>query len=153
MALIISLGSNIGDRQQYIDKARSSLQLIFNLEAQSHIYQSKAVDYTDQPDFYNQLLQFSLPDVTPLQALDHILGIEKALGRERTVPKGPRNIDIDIIFWQLDDIDCTDLTIPHPRLFSRSFIVIPLRELPYYDILCKTFTFSDHFPVNATPID
>ncbi|MBT3236829.1 MAG: 2-amino-4-hydroxy-6-hydroxymethyldihydropteridine diphosphokinase [Bdellovibrionales bacterium] len=144
--LIISLGSNQGDRSANLDLAVQLLEQNFVMKGQSRVYESRAVDYTDQPNFYNQLLEFVLPAMPQENILKIVLNIENKMGRRRGIPKGPRNIDIDLIFAGIMPFKGPDLVLPHPRLFDRSFIVIPLRELPSYPLLCKIYDFPQSFP-------
>ena len=152
MALIIATGSNTGDSFAHLERAKHELQKHFKLVAQSRVYTSKAVDYTEQPDFLNQVLQFEEPSIPPEQIMQVLLKIEIKLGRVRDVPKGPRTIDLDLLFLGLKRVDLDGLDVPHPRLFERSFVVLPLQELPYYETLSQNFTFSDSFEIVATPI-
>jgi 2-amino-4-hydroxy-6-hydroxymethyldihydropteridine diphosphokinase len=145
MSFLIATGSNLGDRQQNLVLALGQLQKKFTLIKTSHIYESKAVDYEKQPDFLNQVIEFKIPKVAPQQALEQCLKIEKELGRLRGIDKGPRTVDIDILFWGLSSVDEKTLTIPHPRLFERSFIVFPLKELPYFKTLEKHYPFPSTF--------
>ncbi len=153
MSLIISLGTNLGNKSENLNLAKLELQKNFVLKQESTIYQSKAVDYTEQPSFLNQILEFELPELKPISVLNIALEIEKRLGRRRDIPKGPRTIDIDILFWGLDIIDMPDLNVPHPRLFERSFIVLPLKELAFYNTLQQKFSFPQVFCNEAFPLE
>jgi 2-amino-4-hydroxy-6-hydroxymethyldihydropteridine diphosphokinase len=84
--------------------------------------------------------------------MQHCLRIEKEMGRERDIPKGPRIIDIDILFWGTEQIDVPGLTIPHPRWAERSFVVYPLQELPYFETLKNHYKIPSEFSNTATPI-
>jgi 2-amino-4-hydroxy-6-hydroxymethyldihydropteridine diphosphokinase len=153
MSLIIATGSNLGSSRDTLALARIELSKHFKLIAQSRLYRSKAVDYESQPDFINQVLEFELPqdhDAPDILAL--ILSIEASLGRQRTIPKGPRTIDIDLLFFGLDHFSSDELVLPHPRLWNRSFVVRPLKELPFFATLDKHFTFPDQFAVEAFPL-
>lgn len=131
MALILALGSNIGDREAHIELAISHLNNHFHLTAVSCLYESAPVDYLDQPYFLNQLLEFASPKISPENVLKLVLTIENQMGRVRTIAKGPRVIDIDIIFFDDKKITTPKLTLPHPSWREREFIFIPLTELPY----------------------
>lgn len=145
MNMILSTGSNLGDRIHHLNEAKRSLSLIFKLVEESPIYESPAVDYLNQPDFLNQVLSFEIPSNSPDQVLKEILSIEKDLGRIRNINKGPRTVDIDILFWGDKVIKQENLEIPHPRLFERSFIVSPLKDLSGFAALSNTFQFKDKF--------
>lgn len=151
--LIIATGSNIGDKAANLNLAKTELSKHFRFIAESRIYCSDAYDYTDQPAFYNQVLQFELQSVLNYDYLiDKILLIEKELGRKRDIPKGPRIIDIDILFVDNDKFENEKLCIPHPRLFERSFVVLPLKELPYFQQLKNHFEFKRKFSIPAFPL-
>lgn len=152
MSLVISLGTNMGDKIQNLTQAETALSKHFTLIEKSRIYTSKAVDYLNQPDFYNQVLSFELPDKNPIEVLDILLCIEKEMGRKRDIPKGPRVIDLDLLFFATEKIDLPNLQVPHPRLFERSFIVFPLKELMVYNTLCNHFQFHDAFCNDAFPL-
>ena len=145
MSLILSTGSNLGDKQQFLEEAKRELSQHFELVAASRLYASAAVDYENQPDFLNQVLEFKVPDLNPQEVLSICLNIEKTKGRKRDINKGPRTLDIDILFWDTQKINDEGLFIPHPRLFERSFIVEPLSELPYFAVLKKFFNFPKSF--------
>lgn len=150
MSLIIGLGSNLGNRKLFLSKSISALSQIFKLVEVSSIYQSAAIEYTNQPDFLNQVAEFKLPDhLSPQEVLKTTMNIELKFGRNRVINKGPRNIDIDLLFWGLEKISTDSLSIPHPGVLSRSFVVKPLRELPYFSILKQHFDFPSSFEVDA----
>jgi 2-amino-4-hydroxy-6-hydroxymethyldihydropteridine diphosphokinase len=153
MSLIIASGSNIGDSLKFLDQARIILCQQYDLVAASRVYRSAAVDYTDQPDFFNQVLEFRLPEVNPLDVMNNLLQIEESLGRKRDLWRGPRTIDLDIIFWGLTRLESEPLIIPHPRWAERSFVVRPLEELPFFQTIKKCFTIPESFKVEAKPIN
>jgi 2-amino-4-hydroxy-6-hydroxymethyldihydropteridine diphosphokinase len=151
MSLIIASGSNIGNSLQNLKTARDHLAQVFQLQAESRIYTSPAVDYEDQPDFFNQVLEFALPKQTPQEVMQYLLQLEQDLGRVRAGWRGPRTIDLDIIFWGITNIDTPELTVPHPRWQERSFVVKPLQELPFFQTIEKCFTIPRLFKVDASP--
>lgn len=152
MSLIIATGSNLGNKIDHLKEARLKLQNELELIGQSRVFSSPAVDYENQPDFYNQLLEFKIPQMPPHDVIRLCLDIEKTMGRTRKIKRGPRNIDIDIIFWGLDSISLPELTVPHPRWSERSFIVLPLQELPYFETLAKHYKIPTSFKNTASPI-
>lgn len=152
MSLIIATGSNIGDSLSHLDAAKRLLSQEFTLIAASRIYKSAAVDYENQPDFFNQVLEFALPALTPEATLQYLLKVEQTMGRVRETWRGPRTIDIDIIFWGTDNITTEHLTVPHPRWMERSFVVKPLQELPFFQTIQNWFTIPKSFKVDAFPI-
>ncbi len=151
-SFFIATGSNLGDRLLNLNEAKSHLQKHFSLISESRVYDSAAVDYVDQPNFYNQVLEFELTSDNPETVMAFLLSIEKIMGRNRIIPKGPRLIDIDILFWGLEKIKTPNLEIPHPRLFERSFVVLPLSELPGFKILESHFNFNFSFGNHANAL-
>lgn len=152
MSLIVATGSNIGDSKIILKQISEELDRRFGLIAQSRIYVSKAVEYENQPDFFNQVLQLQMPASTPQEVMKELLFLEKSFGRNRNIPKGPRTLDLDIIFWNLETINEESLTIPHPRWMERSFVVKPLQELPFFQSVEKCFTIPRSFEIDAFPI-
>jgi 2-amino-4-hydroxy-6-hydroxymethyldihydropteridine diphosphokinase len=152
MSIFIATGTNLGDRLQNLNQVKEILSSKFSLIAESKIYESAAVDYENQPDFFNQVLEFHTPNISPDDCMRFLLETEKILGRTRIVPKGPRLIDIDILFWDELEISTEITQIPHPRLFTRSFVVLPLSELPGFKVLQEKFSFTFSFPNSATPL-
>jgi 2-amino-4-hydroxy-6-hydroxymethyldihydropteridine diphosphokinase len=152
MPLILATGSNFTQAHEHLEWARKSLGEHFHLVAASRVYHSKPVDYLDQPDFLNQVLQFSLPWQSPENVMKLLLELEVMRGRIRDKAKGPRSLDLDIIFWGLDIIHSENLITPHPRWIERSFVVRPLSELPFWHAIEKCFTIPKSFEVEATPL-
>jgi 2-amino-4-hydroxy-6-hydroxymethyldihydropteridine diphosphokinase len=129
MAMVyLALGSNIGDSLQYIGQAIGLLGSVVHDIQQAPVYVSKAVGYTDQADFMNTAIcgQTELSPQTLLQAIDTI---EQQIGRVRRFRWGPREIDIDIIFYEDRFIESKNLTIPHPAFRERDFVLQPLVDL------------------------
>lgn len=153
MSLFIATGSNLGDKKELLTIAKNKLSENLEFIAESRIYKSAAVDYENQPDFYNQVLEFKIPkDKNPSEVMSWLLEVEKIMGRTRVIDKGPRTIDIDMLFWDDLKLQGPHLILPHPRLFERSFVVLPLSELPGYSELKKTFHFNIVFNNSAEPI-
>lgn len=152
MSLIIATGSNIGNSQETLLEAKKRLSQHFKLLAESRIYTSQAVEYLNQPDFFNQVLEFEIPDLDPTTVMNCLLKIEKEFGRNRDIPKGPRTLDLDIIFWGLERIDNETLIVPHPRWMERSFVVKPFQELPFFQTVEKCFTIPRSFEIDAFPL-
>jgi 2-amino-4-hydroxy-6-hydroxymethyldihydropteridine diphosphokinase len=116
----MALGSNIADKQQYVLQAVSKLKAYTSNVRTASMYSSKAVGYTDQPDFLNTAVEVET-ELSPLELLKVIKKIEFRWG--------PREIDIDIIFYQDEVLELQELTIPHPRYMERDFVLKPLIEL------------------------
>lgn len=152
MSLIIATGSNIGHSLSILNQAKHELDRLFGLIAASRIYISKAVEYENQPDFFNQVLEFNLPALSPQEVMNILLETEKKFGRNRDIPKGPRTLDLDILFWGLESYNEPALIIPHPRWNQRSFVIKPLQELPFFQTIEKCFTIPKTFDVDASPI-
>lgn len=145
MSLIIATGSNLGDRLQNLNIATGKLSEKFKFIAQSDVFESPAIEYSQQPDFLNQVLEFEIPDDSPHETMQYLLRQELDMGRNRSIPKGPRIIDLDILFWKTDKINIPDLIVPHPRWSERSFVVYPLQQLPYFHTLQKHFIIPSEF--------
>ncbi len=152
MSLILATGSNIGDSRRVLHEAQERLDALFGLVAASRVYLSKAIEYENQPDFFNQVLELRLPALSPTNVMARLLELEHEFGRNRNIPKGPRTLDIDIIFWGLENYREPTLIIPHPRWPERSFVVRPLKELPFFQTVEKCFTIPNTFDVDAFPI-
>ncbi len=126
----LGLGSNLGDSRALLRQAAELLgERIGDLKG-SGLWLSKARYNTDQPDFINAVLT-GYCEMKPEEVLELIRGIEAALGRDRTSvpPKGARTIDIDILLYGDRIITTEDLTIPHPGMRERKFVLLPLAEL------------------------
>ncbi len=127
----IGLGSNLGDRAAYLLLGvRGMLDAGLDVIRLSSIYETDAVDYEDQPPFLNMVAELrgsTLP--APDQVMARLLRIEYALGRTRDVPKGPRTIDLDLLLFKDHLSDTEFLTLPHPQLPARRFVLVPLTEL------------------------
>jgi 2-amino-4-hydroxy-6-hydroxymethyldihydropteridine diphosphokinase len=149
MSLILGTGSNLGDKKENLRLAKEELSKIFNFVAESETYCSPAVDYLDQPSFYNQMLEFDLPTQSPDEIMKKILDIEQGLGRRRDIPKGPRIIDIDIIFWGVETHKTEMVIIPHPAWSQRSFVVNPLQQLPFFHVIKNHFIIPTTFNNSA----
>ncbi len=94
----------------------------------SSVYETAPVDLVDQPMFLNLVVEAETA-LLPRQLLSHIARLERSLGRRRTVAKGPRTIDIDILFYGSSVIESPDLMVPHPRIAERRFVLQPLSEI------------------------
>ena len=127
--IYLGLGSNIGDRASNLRAATGELAAggVRILRA-SPIYETEPVDYTQQRWFLNQVVEAET-ELFPVQLLSRIGKIESGLGRVRTVAKGPRTIDIDILFYGQAKIHSATLEIPHPRMAQRRFVLAPLADL------------------------
>ena len=152
MSLIIATGSNIQSPLLNLANAKDKLAAEFKLVAASRIYRSAAVDYENQPDFFNQVLEFEIPQREPDQVMQWLLESEKQMGRIRDISRGPRIIDLDILFWGLETHHTKLVQIPHPRWVERSFVIRPIQELPFFKTIEKCFTIPTTFQVEAFPV-
>lgn len=127
--LYLSLGSNKGDKVNNLEK---SCELISERMGQitrlSAFYETQAWGKTDQDDFVNQVAEIQT-SLSPQEVLEQIFYIEKSLGRAREEKWGPRIIDLDILYYSNEKIIEKDLTIPHPEIQNRNFVLIPLVEI------------------------
>lgn len=128
MQVYLGLGSNLGDRKANLEKALQLLGERLTILGVSSLYQTEPVGHQEQPMFFNAVCHAET-DLGPLQLLSLIKGIEAALGRVPSFSSGPRSIDVDILFYGDLTLDTGDLTIPHPRVGERAFVLIPLREI------------------------
>jgi 2-amino-4-hydroxy-6-hydroxymethyldihydropteridine diphosphokinase len=125
----LSLGSNVGDREANLRAALERLEAPdLHVKRVSPLYETEPVEYTDQRWFLNLAAEVET-DLFPMQLLARIGKIERALGRVRTVPKGPRTIDIDILLYGRAMVNSKTLEIPHPRIAERRFVLVPLADL------------------------
>jgi 2-amino-4-hydroxy-6-hydroxymethyldihydropteridine diphosphokinase len=127
--IFLSLGSNVGDREHNLLAAIDRLSTpTLQVLRTSPIYETEPVDYTAQRWFLNLVVEAET-SLFPRQLLSHTARIERELGRVRTVAKGPRTIDIDILLYGKAIVETLALQIPHPRLAERRFVLAPLADL------------------------
>ena len=125
----VGLGSNLGDREANLREAVRRLEAdAIRVVRRSSLYETEPRDIRDQPWFLNAAVEAET-DLFPLQLLARIQNIERAMGRRRITPKGPRNIDIDILFYGRSVIRTPELETPHPRIAERAFVLEPLVEI------------------------
>jgi 2-amino-4-hydroxy-6-hydroxymethyldihydropteridine diphosphokinase len=127
--IYLGLGSNVGDRE---DNLRSAIHHLsapdLDILRTSPVYETEPVDYTAQRWFLNLVVEAGT-SLFPMQLLSRIARIERELGRVRTVAKGPRTIDIDILLYGKAVVESATLEIPHPRMAERRFVLAPLADL------------------------
>ena len=128
----VGLGANLGEREQTLRRAVELLAAEAGIEvvAVSSLRETEPVGYLDQPAFLNGAVALET-DLSPRELLDRLLALERALGRVRgTGPRwGPRTIDLDLLLYGDVTVDEAGLTVPHPRLTERAFVLEPLLEL------------------------
>jgi len=126
--VFLGLGSNLGDKALNIRRAIELLRPYCEQIELSSLYKTAPVGYFDQDWFLNAVARVETK-LVPREILETIQRIEAELKRQRTIPNGPRTIDIDILFYNDWTIDDASLTVPHPRLEERVFVLAPLVEI------------------------
>ncbi len=129
----LSLGSNVGDREAHLRDAVARLGAAGRVAAVSSFYETEPVEFTNQPWFLNCAVALQTSQ-TPEQLMTALLRIEENMGRRRVQKKGPRSIDIDILLFRIREtedtiLDSPELTIPHPAMHQRRFVLEPLAEI------------------------
>lgn len=124
----LSVGSNLGNREQNLKEAVRRASTLGRVVAVSSFYETEPVEVTDQPWFLNCVLALETT-AEPAQLMRELLRIEHEMGRQRLVKKGPRSIDIDILLFGDAVVNTPDLTIPHPEMTRRRFVLEPLAEI------------------------
>ncbi|ABR48322.1 2-amino-4-hydroxy-6-hydroxymethyldihydropteridine pyrophosphokinase [Alkaliphilus metalliredigens QYMF] len=126
----LGLGSNMGDKKNYIDEAIQMLKQheCFTVTKISSYYETDPVGYEDQDVFLNVVVEGDTT-LTPYYLLGYCNGIEEALNRKRLIRWGPRTIDVDILLYENFTSRKKKLTVPHPRMTERAFVIIPLHEI------------------------
>lgn len=124
----LALGTNMGDRAGNLAQALKWLSPQVRILEQSPIYETPPWGYVDQPDFLNQVVMGET-DLVPKQLLRFLKGLEAHLGRRNSIRNGPRPIDLDILFYDDLILEMPGLSIPHPRMAGRGFVLLPLCDL------------------------
>jgi 2-amino-4-hydroxy-6-hydroxymethyldihydropteridine diphosphokinase len=127
-SVYLSLGSNLGDRAGNLNAAIERLRALGDVIAVSSFYETEPVEFTAQPWFLNCAVKLDT-EKTATQLLDGILDMEQQLGRRRGQQKGPRVIDLDILLFGDSIVKAHGLTIPHPAMQERRFVLEPLAEI------------------------
>lgn len=130
MKAYLSIGSNLGNRGDYLQAAVEKLDSHNGIEIYkvSSIYETEPWGLTEQPAFWNQALEIET-QLEPLELLKICQDVENTLGRERTLRWGPRTIDIDILLYGDMLCELPELTLPHPHMEARAFVMEPLKEI------------------------
>jgi 2-amino-4-hydroxy-6-hydroxymethyldihydropteridine diphosphokinase len=126
----IGLGSNLGDPAAQIRRAMQALAAMpeTRLVRRSSLYRNPPAGYLDQPEFVNAVARIETR-LAPRDLLEQLLAIERAHGRARDFPNGPRTLDLDILLYGERTVREPGLTIPHPRMLERAFVLVPLAEI------------------------
>ena len=128
MQVYLGLGSNLGDREAILSNGIDSLARKVVIEQVSSLYETEPVGYADQPWFLNAVIRGDT-ELNPEELLDFVKDIERDLGRKPSFRYGPRSMDIDILLYGDRVVETSKLTIPHPRLTERAFVLVPLAEV------------------------
>jgi 2-amino-4-hydroxy-6-hydroxymethyldihydropteridine diphosphokinase len=124
----LSLGSNLGEREENLHAAIAKLGELGDLVAVSSFYETEPMEVRSQPWFLNCAVAMKT-ELMPRQFLSRMLKIEQEMGRRRTLPKGPRTIDIDLLLFGNSIIHTSQLDVPHPAMHLRRFVLEPLAEI------------------------
>jgi 2-amino-4-hydroxy-6-hydroxymethyldihydropteridine diphosphokinase len=126
--VFIALGSNLGDRHENLQVAIESMHPEVRPLDCSSVYETPPWGYLDQPKFLNQVIKAET-QLSPSDLLDYLQVIESQIGRKETIRYGPRVIDLDLLFYDDEVIESPLLTIPHPRMENRAFVLLPIADL------------------------
>ena len=124
----LALGSNLGDRAANLNRAIHALPPAARLQERSPVYETPPWGFTDQPAFLNQVIE-ATTDLPPEELLAYLKELEVRMGRESTFQYGPRLIDLDILFYNDIVFRQGGLTIPHPHIQNRAFVLLPLADI------------------------
>ncbi len=124
----LGLGSNLGDRQDNLIQALQQMKSRVMVEEVSSFYETEPVGYLDQPRFINAVCLVST-ELSPQELFHFLKRVERRMGRQPAFRNAPRPIDVDILFYNGLILESPDLTIPHPRLAQRAFVLVPLVEI------------------------
>jgi 2-amino-4-hydroxy-6-hydroxymethyldihydropteridine diphosphokinase len=127
--VFLSLGSNVGDREQNLRQAIAALPAAgVAIRKVSSFYETEPVDFLDQPWFLNCVVQ-GTTTVPPVELLHTLREMERRMGSKKLIARGPRLIDLDILLYGQQTIDTPELQVPHPRMLTRRFVLEPLAEI------------------------
>ena len=124
----IGLGANLGDREGTLREAVNRLAKVGTITALSSLYETEPVGYRDQPPFLNAVVALQT-GLTPQELMRELLAIEQAMGRQRAFRNAPRTLDLDVLLFGDAVIETPELTVPHPRMHERAFVLVPLAEI------------------------
>ena len=142
MHMLLGLGANLGHPVETLQAALAALDRVPSITVcrRASFYRTAPVGYTDQPTFTNTVAEIDTT-LSPAAVLGICLGIEAALGRERTFRNAPRVVDIDLLLADGAESNTPELMLPHPRMRERAFVLVPLAEL-YPGAQCYGYDFS-----------
>ncbi len=130
MRAVVGIGTNIGDREKNITDAIRALNHLPGVKVikSSAVYETEPWGYLEQQNFYNVCVEIET-EFSPNALLGACLGIEAAFGRERPFKNSPRILDLDLLFYENIDMNTSELTLPHPRIGERAFVLVPLKDV------------------------
>jgi 2-amino-4-hydroxy-6-hydroxymethyldihydropteridine diphosphokinase len=140
--VFLGLGSNIGNKEDYISRALTFISELYTVKKKSHLYLTEPIGSIKQDWFLNCVVEIQT-DVDPKKLLSSIKSIERKLGRTKTVKNGPRIIDIDILFYGENVLKTKNLVIPHPSIQDRLFVLQPMMDINP-DLIHPVFKRSIH---------
>lgn len=146
----IGVGSNIGNRLLFCQKAVAAFRAnpVIQVRQISSLYETEPVDYLNQGSFYNAVIGIET-SFSPERLLQYCQHIEQDLGKKIEIPKGPRTLDLDLLFYGERIMTCPELILPHPEAVHRLFVLIPLAEIAPHWIhpqrACSIETLLQHF--------
>ena len=126
--MLLGLGANLGDPRAQLRGAVDRLREVHGIERVSSVYRTAPVGFTDQPDFYN-LVALGRTALAAREVLAETRRVEAEQGRSRSFPNAPRYLDIDLLDYGGELVDDPELTLPHPRMHERAFVLVPLLEV------------------------
>lgn len=128
--VLIGLGTNMGLRESNLQDAVRAFGLVpdISIVSVSSVFETAPIGYDDQQDFYNAVLLIET-ELSPHAVLGVCLGIEAGMGRKRQIKNGPRVLDLDVLIYENVRMDTHELTVPHPRILERRFVLQPMKEL------------------------
>jgi 2-amino-4-hydroxy-6-hydroxymethyldihydropteridine diphosphokinase len=126
----IAIGSNLQQPRSQVMQAFEGISRLPNTQLikRSSLYRTAPVGYDDQPDFINAVAEVET-ELPPLELLHALLSVETAQGRERPFPNAPRVLDLDLLLYNDTIMNTAELTLPHPRMHTRGFVMLPLAEI------------------------
>ncbi len=129
MIVTLGLGSNLGDRHGHLASAIAQLRAIATITAISRVYESAPAGGPVQGAYLNAAVSIDWPPLNLHALLGHTRAIEASEGRTRDVRWGPRTLDIDLLFAERTTVQSETLVLPHPRLFERAFVLVPVLDI------------------------
>lgn len=145
MKALLGLGTNIGDKLENLRIAIESLSLVPNINVikESCVYDTSPWGYQEQDNFYNMVCEIET-SMSPGALLGVCLGIEAAMGRVRTIKNGPRVIDVDVLLCEGYTSDTDELTVPHPLIGERDFVLVPIKDI-YDSMVIYGFNYAESY--------